>query len=316
MRKMRLAATVAAVLMATAAAAQAQGWNPPEDEAAVATPGNGEAVKALVEELRALVEEAERQRSADPRFLDRLRQLAARHTWPWNEAVLADEFRDGDYTRNPAWRVAAGEFWIDRQLGLRTSVGAPGAAASGGTAEDDDPVMGVLSGVLEELLREPGRNGRGTAAPTNAAAPAEIHIDTAFANAFALEVRLFILPGRSDGGGLYIGPYQGERRSSGYMVGVRPDGDRLTLELLRLRNGGSSVVAAQETALDRGARDPVEHVLLWTRAADGTMAVHWNGTRVIDTLDRGITRGFAGLRLVNEGGSYGVRRVALDTVDR
>lgn len=280
--------------------------------------GDGEAVNELVEELLDLVDEAERQHAADPRFLDRLRQLAARYTWPWNVSVFADGFRDGDFTRDPAWRVVAGDFWIDRDLGLRTSVRPPtaGGAGNGGGEEDVDPAARILGTVLQEMLRQQNQDGGGDSRrASDPSAPAELFIERGFDNAFALEARVHILDG-DPAGGLFLGTHQGGERTTGYVLALRPDRGRLVLELLRLRWGGSNVIASHEVALRDDSRRPPEHVAMLTRAEDGTMAVYWDGGKVIETVDRGITRGFKGVRIVNRGGSFGIRQVALDAARR
>jgi len=58
---------------------------------------NGE----MARELRGLIEEAEKARAADPRFLRDLRDLADRYDRPPLADVLFDDFSDGDFTHNP-----------------------------------------------------------------------------------------------------------------------------------------------------------------------------------------------------------------------
>ena len=71
-----------------------------------------EQVQKLVDELRALTDEADRNRAADPRFLSDLRGLARRYDYPWRVRLISDDFGDGDYTNDPAWTAAAGKFTV------------------------------------------------------------------------------------------------------------------------------------------------------------------------------------------------------------
>ncbi len=74
--------------------------------------GDADQVQELVDALRRLVDEAEQARAADPRFLSDLRALANRHDRHWQTRLLSEDFRDGDFTRNPAWVRHSGKFEV------------------------------------------------------------------------------------------------------------------------------------------------------------------------------------------------------------
>ena len=67
-------------------------------------------VNQLVQEIQKLVDQAERDKAADPQFLDDLRGVLADYQNPWTTRLLYDDFRDGNYTAAPAWTVSAGVF--------------------------------------------------------------------------------------------------------------------------------------------------------------------------------------------------------------
>ncbi|MEE8171952.1 MAG: hypothetical protein V3T62_03390 [Alphaproteobacteria bacterium] len=75
---------------------------------------------ALVEEITELIEAAERARAADPKFLEELRQALEEYQGPKLVQLLHDDFRDGNFSRNPRWSEAEGEFTIDRNRGLHS----------------------------------------------------------------------------------------------------------------------------------------------------------------------------------------------------
>ena len=90
-----------------------------------------EALDALARELEALIDDAEKARAADPRFLQDLRDMIAAHVAEAapREALIRDDFSDGDYTDDPSWEVVSGEFSVEGRLGLRTTIPLSGADA-------------------------------------------------------------------------------------------------------------------------------------------------------------------------------------------
>ena len=80
---------------------------------------------ALVEEVNDLIDAAERARAADPKFLEDLRQALEDYQGPKLVQLLHDDFRDGNFTRNPRWQEAEGEFTIDRNSGLKSMAKKP-----------------------------------------------------------------------------------------------------------------------------------------------------------------------------------------------
>jgi hypothetical protein len=106
---------------------------------------------ALVEEISELIEAAERARAADPEFLNELRQALEDYQGPKLEQLMHDNFSDGNFTRNPRWRAAEGEFTIDRRSGLHS------------VAKKPEPSQTeALSARLKELQAKKAAKGRYT----------------------------------------------------------------------------------------------------------------------------------------------------------
>ncbi|MEE9257791.1 MAG: hypothetical protein V3V56_11560, partial [bacterium] len=64
----------------------------------------------LIDKLRDLIREGEQKRAADRWFLDNLRGLVRRYGAAGGREIFRDDFRDGNFTRSPEWRVVAGRF--------------------------------------------------------------------------------------------------------------------------------------------------------------------------------------------------------------
>ena len=91
---------------------------------------DGGGAEEMVKALRALIDEAEHSRAADPLFLKDLKALAKKYDVARPAAraaatpvqLMRDDFRDGDYTRGVRWTVVSGKFWVEDAVGLRTLV--------------------------------------------------------------------------------------------------------------------------------------------------------------------------------------------------
>src|SRR5215470_1886353 len=67
-------------------------------------------INKLVQDIQKLIDQAERDKAADPQFLDDLRGVLADYQNPYTTRLLYDDFRDGNYTVNPTWTVSGGAF--------------------------------------------------------------------------------------------------------------------------------------------------------------------------------------------------------------
>ena len=110
---MRRAKTFGIVLAAFCfAAASPVIWN---DQAQAAS-GQGD---ALVKEITGLIDEADSAHAADPKFLNDLREALEDYQGPKLVPLMHDDFGDGNFSRNPRWQEAEGEFTIDGKRGLK-----------------------------------------------------------------------------------------------------------------------------------------------------------------------------------------------------
>lgn len=279
----------------------------------------------MVGELQRLVDQAERDRAADPRLLQRLRALAARYDWPWSRRLLGDRFEDGDYTRNPTWTVTSGRFWVDWNLGLRSEVARPAARATARAPEQTQqqsqqqsqrqPDLGsqILGAVLQQILQpegsttQQGGTTQGGATARREAAPeperAELSIARVITPSFDVRVEFSSVtsPGR-----LEFGPYIGASGQEGYRLAYVPGG-RPNIAVLRYSRWGSSIIEGYDHP--RALEDERSHYLQWLRLANGEMAVFLDGKEVIRTTDRTYREPFAGFAISNLGGEFAINQV-------
>ena len=72
----------------------------------------------LIDEIRQLVDEAQRARAADPLFLQDLRSVTNRFFWPWRTLSLFDDFSGSDQPDSPTWTSLGGSVALDPDGGL------------------------------------------------------------------------------------------------------------------------------------------------------------------------------------------------------
>lgn len=203
--------------------------------------------------------------------------------------LLADDFADGDFTRDPAWRIAAGEFRIARG-GINSSVTAPQLRSA------EDVGRQLLGTVLQRQL---GVTLPGQAA--GAAAYLPVQIGPAFR--LTAEVSARGEPPLQ----LELGPYRGQNPGHGYRLAYR-SGEARPLQLVLVGEGGSSPIATAAAQLRTSGR----HELRWERRADGLMTVALDGATVLEVRDSSLAGGFDGFSLVNAGGDWTLRSLRIE----
>jgi hypothetical protein len=285
-RSAPLLGLLAALLLSAAAPAAAETssrYSPWEGNQA---PGQ---VDSLIQNLQGLIDEADRARAADPRFIQDLRDVIARYQRGGSggamSRLLRDDFRDGDFTSNPPWTVSAGQWDIDRNRGLHSIVG-----TGGGTKPN-------LNNLLGALLQPQG----GAAGSQYASIYTKLRIGSAFSVQAEIASRNY---GRVD-----FGPYAGRSADSGYRVAYIPGGNG-GLELQRFGNGGTETLGRWDGNIDTSNKRL--HTVKLTRDGRGALEVSLDGQRVIREQDPQGPQGFDGFLIINSDGEHWVRSVAID----
>lgn len=300
----RVALMVLMVAMTASAPASAQdryrSWSDPD------APGGNRGsthsrTDALIDRLKRLVEDAERARAADPLFLRDLRDLIREFDAPGRRQLLFDDFRDGDFQRNPRWRVIAGEWWVERNWGLRSAVGVGADAPAGESRElkGKEAAAAILGMIIEQATRGDGDGSAPSAVP----AMASIALDKTLPNAFDIELEFSSWQPQ---GRLDLGVYQGRAGGPGYALAYNPGGG---FTLLRVIGGGASVIDKARGPFS--LEDRKSHQLTWSRGADGAMTVRLDGREILRATDRGFRDPFDGFLLTNRGGDYILKSISI-----
>ncbi|MDE0391863.1 MAG: hypothetical protein OXI57_07340 [Rhodospirillales bacterium] len=296
------------------------------------------ALEELARELEALIDEAESARAADPRFLQDLRDMIAAHVAEAapREALIRDDFSDGDYTDDPSWEVVSGDFSVDRRLGLRTTIPLSGADTetmrlSLDTILDKDTILETKDELLDDAgeLLDKGKDtvddllsgektfgdllsGDDDEEPEEDSGPdgpepAEIVLEADIANAFALEVEMMSGIAHRDAQ-FEIDLFQGRGGASGYRLSYIA-GDDPGLLLSRFGRRGAEVIGEHDDAL--ALEDGASHTVALVRESDGTMTATVDGAELIRVTSSALEDPFDGVSLVNGGGDYAIRSIAI-----
>ena len=268
-------------------------------------------VQTLAEELLRLVDEAARARAADPRFLDDLRALADKYVNPWPHLLVQEDFANRDFTANPAWTVASGQFDMDWQGVLYSKIEAP--AASEPQSAQPEPQRKVRGEdfalqLLGQILNQGQGNRRQEASPRSAAPaapppaiPAEAYLQQPISNAFSLDAKL-AMENTADPATLAV--FQGQQRTAGYFLTYDPIAG---LELQRRGASGAFTLATSTGTL----ADSADHTPNWTRSANRKMVVSIDDTEVLRATDTGFRDDWAGVTWVNGGGAMTLRALSV-----
>ncbi|AGA34987.1 Peptidoglycan-binding domain 1 [Thioalkalivibrio nitratireducens DSM 14787] len=199
-----------------------------------------------------------------------------------------DAFADGDYTRDPAWRVASGQFEV-RGGGLTSVIVPP-------SARPEDIGRQLLGGLLQQQL--------GITIPGQESA-AVAYLPTRITQEFRVTA---VVSGSAESfGHIDLGPYASDILNHGYRLSYRASQTR-PLQLLLVDESGTSVIASARLDAASGR----SHRLVWERDGDGRMRVSSDGEMLIDVVDRNLESDFEGFSLINGGGEWTLHEVTVE----
>jgi len=256
---------------------------------------NREALKSLLHDLQKSIDDADRRMVAHPRFIEELQALVDRYKAGLREVFLDEDFADGNYTKDPEWVVKAGRFKITPSHTLWSRVRADRPYQAAPSREDEEP----LSIILKEIARSRHKkkhDRRTSRVEEEASIRTLVRIGPAF------EVD-FSFASESEWGSMEVVLLGGSPAVPRYRLIYQAAPSRARpIEIVRDRGSRRYIIesAIQYPALDDGT----PHRVQWIRDAEGKMRVIVDGAEVLSTVELFYRGDFAGLMLVNRGGTY------------
>jgi hypothetical protein len=263
-------------------------------------PWQGSNMQKLLAELKAKIAQAEKDQAASPDFLADLKALQAKYealsanpapaqqpaAVPAGTVLLSDNFADGNFSANPAWKVSAGQWNVDvggNNIGLVSKI---------------RPQKVNVNSVLGALLAPQGT----TQAQSEFAS---IYTAAKIPNAFTFKVKL---TSKDKQGALNLGLYQGASGSTLYRMVYQP-GAAPGLSIQRVTAQGASTIAAYNGGVN--LEDGRAHELALIRDVQGNMTLTLDGQIAATVKDTQIQGDFGGVLLINAGGAYWIRQVTV-----
>ena len=266
---------------------------------ATAQPGsspdpNREGLKSLLDELRQTIDEADKRMVAHPKFLDELRAMVERYKTRLREVFLYEDFADRNYTKDPTWVVKSGRFRItpDNRLWSQVSVI---RQKSPPPSQEEDPLGLLLKEIIRSTKKEKG-DKLTTPVQKKSVVQTLVRIGPAF------EVDLSFVS-QSTWGDMEIVLLGGDPPVHRYRLIYHAASSRKRpIEIIRERGSRRYIIesATRYPVLDDGSL----HRLQWTRDGQGHMRVLVDGKEVLSTIELFYRDDFAGLQLINRGGTY------------
>jgi hypothetical protein len=252
-------------------------------------------LNALLTELAQKIEKADERMVAHPKFLDELRALVKQYRAKLRVVFFSDDFSDGDYRSNPVWMVDSGSFQVNASRRLSSEVVQERPAAPQASKEKSSPFAGILRDVLSSPKEK-------TESEASASVVKEARTHTLAQIGPAFEVDLTLVS-KSSSGSMEIVLMGGTPPTPQYRMVYQsaPSAER-PIQIIRERDGRSYQIesANQYPSLDDG----VPHRIQWSRDSQDRLRVAVDGKEVVSSYEGFYKSPFAGLALVNKGGTY------------
>jgi len=258
----------------------------------------------MTNELDALVNKAEKARAADPRFLRDLKNLSSRYKRQWNTEILFDDFRDGDFSKDPVWKLLQGTFWVDARNGLRSKIDPTRQAGNNKKSEEKEDLGKLLLGaLLEELDKK--KDKQAEKQPYVNAGRAVLLSKVRITSAYTVRANI---SSRMSAGRLEMVLYQNDALTEGYKLIYYP-GSQRGLELIRVTDHSSQMIQSYNKPVR--LEDNRSHRLEWSRDINDQIKVTLDDKLLFSVIGRSYRGDYKGFAFVNGGGDYSIRSISI-----
>jgi hypothetical protein len=294
-------------LQAADSSSRYQTWRPP-GENVQPQPADDERMQSMIDELNQLIDDADKVRAADRRFIEDLRKVVNQYDWPWRKLVMNEDFTDGRMAKDSNWNIVSGNFQLERGLGLHSDIQISQSGQQQTSERDsrEDAATLLLGAILDQAFNE--KQAKSDDAPDQRNADRAVIVSKkTVSNAFAIDLNIDT---RSTQGRFEIGVYQGSAAGPGYRLVFLP-GSGASVELQRVSSRGKSIIDVADKISATGDRI---HQLQWTRTKHGNMKITLDGKTILESADRSFKDAFTGIVLINEEGEFSVKQLSVQGV--
>ncbi len=265
-------------------------------------PSNNKELKAIISELENKISDENERLLAHTKFLDELRALVGKYKSRLKELFLYDNFKDGNYTKNPVWIVKSGNFFINEAGQLSNSVIArvvePGAESEKDKSLEQEAIGLVLEGIFgSKKEAEPERKSE---SPSQTIQPAIIYSKTGISPDFEIDIEFI---SKSEMGEMEIVLLGSGNLTPHYRLNYKKNGSRnRPMEIIREDMGRKFIIGAatKYPHIDDGNL----HKIKWVRYKNGAMNVLIDNDIVLETHEVYFKNEFTGIEIENKGGTY------------
>ncbi|MCW8963270.1 MAG: hypothetical protein OQL16_05685 [Gammaproteobacteria bacterium] len=281
-----------------------QSWQPPAGETVQSAPqADDSRLQKMIDELNQLINDAEKDRAADRRFLQDLRDVVNQYDWPWRKILLEEDFTDGSIQKKSSWKIISGDFKLQRGLGLHSDVAEQQATPERSSQSENDAAALLIGALLDQAMKSK-KQSPSPSEPSRFDSHASIIGKIITPNAFAITMDIDV---RSHQGKLELGVYQGSPDGSGYRVVFQP-GPTASIEVQRIGSRGVSIIDVADKINAKGDR---VHQLQWTRSKQGNMNILLNDQTILQVADRSFKDKFTGVVINNKGGEFALQGMTI-----
>ena len=262
---------------------------------------NDNVINSLLKDLEKAIENADKRMIAHPTFLDELRKLVGEYKKKLRNVFFFDDFSDGDYTKNPAWKIRQGQFSITSDGKLQSIVELDLPPASSPSSSKEVSLDDLFQSVFGDIVQE--EEVEGDAKKTAKVENAEIESLAQIGPAFEVDLS-FVTKVTATNDAMEIILLGGNKNRRLYQL-TYPVSSEEARKISILRVAKANHKRLIKTEFLPPITDPDQpHILQWIRDKEGTMEVLVDGKRILSTKEQYHQDGFTGIRLVNSGGIY------------